>query len=270
MSSDSTEQQPFDLLLELGRFGLIHNIQLNDPQAVSQFITAVGEALTKVLKDPSVLYGHRTEAMFEAMLVSLGGCALITSEDNGRIHPRDSYLAPDFRVVLLDGTQWLIEVKNAYIQDPSHQQRLFMKQAYRKKLERFAAATGGQLKLAVYWARWHIWTLVTPEDFVDEDGNLNLDMTTGLLHNEMGCLGDRLIGTVPPLTLRLDAVPDLMEPLATDGTVTFTVSDVRIYSGEVQLLEPTDVEIAWMLMRYGRWNATTPQPVLKNGQFGRG
>ena len=31
-------------------------------------------------------------------------------------------------------------------------------------------------QVAVYWARWGVWTLVSPEQFVDKDGNVKLDM----------------------------------------------------------------------------------------------
>ena len=199
MGSDAFGVKPFDLLTELARFGLEKNISLNDPQAVPEFAAFVGNALDSALSNMALLYGQRTQAMFEAMLVSLGSFSLLKAEDNGRVYPDESFLAPDFRVVLLDGTQWLIEVKNVYISDPSQQERLLMKRSYREKLENYASATGGQLKLAVFWARWGVWTLVSPESLLDLDGNLTLDMITGLRVNELGSLGDQMVGTKPPL-----------------------------------------------------------------------
>mgnify|MGYP000452742920 CR=1 FL=1 len=70
---------------------------------------------------------------------------------------------PDFRIVLKDGTNWLVEVKNVYVRNPIRQRRCLLKRNYRKSLDRYAAATGGKLKLAVFWARWSMWTLVDPE-----------------------------------------------------------------------------------------------------------
>ena len=111
--------------------------------------------------------------MFEAMLISLGEYSLLKPEDVGRIYPDDHFCVPDYRVVLKDGTQWLIEVKNVNIDDPAlkQQERKLMNRAYREKLEAYAAATGGELKLAVYWARWGIWTLISPERLIDENGD---------------------------------------------------------------------------------------------------
>ena len=201
------------------------------------------------------------------MLVSLGGCSLLKAEDNGNVYPSEKYLAPDFRVVLPEGTQWLIEVKNAYIEDPLRQERQFMASNYREKLERYASTTGAQLKLAVYWARWGIWTLVSPERFADAAGNISVDMQTGMMENELVYLGDRMIGTNPPLRLRLEADPATTEPVAGDGDVTFTISGVRIYCGEEEVLDHLEKEIAWTFMRYGRWRMDGPLADLEGGRL---
>ena len=267
MNPNSIAGQPFDLLTELARFGLEHGISLNDPKAIPEFLTFVANAVSRALSRPILLHGQRTEAMFQAMLVSLGGCSLIKAEDNGKVYPNGKYLAPDFRVVLPDGTQWLIEVKNAYIEDPIRQKRQFMTKSYREKLGNYAHATGGQLKLAVYWARWGIWTLVSPERFADAAGNVSLDMETGMTENELVVLGDQMIGTRPPLRLRFEADHATTDSVALDGTVKFTISEVRVYCGEDELLDPLEKQIAWTFMRYGRWKEDGPLADLDGDQL---
>lgn len=267
MSSDPNASQPFDLLAELARFGLDHRISLDDPKAISEFSAFVENVVSGALSQPNLLHGQRTEAMFESMLLSLGGYCLLKTEDNGKVHPNEEYLAPDFRVVLPDGTQWLIEVKNAYIEDPLRQERQFMGSSYRGKLERYASATGGELKLAVYWAKWGIWTLVSPERFLDAAGNVSVDMQTGMMENELVYLGDQMIGTRPPLRLRLEADPATTEPVAADGTVRFTISSVRVYCGDEELLDHLEKEIAWTFMRYGRWRMDGPLADLKEDRL---
>ena len=138
-----------------------------------------------------------------------------------------------------------------------------MTPTYLEKLGNYASATGGQLKLAVYWARWSIWTLVSPERFVDAEGYVTVDMPTGMMENEMVYLGDRSIGTRPPLRLRFDADPATTEPLAADGTVKFTISGVGVYCGDDELLDPIEKEIAWMLIRYGRWQEDGPLAIVE-------
>jgi hypothetical protein len=43
--------------------------------------------------------------MFEALVVSLGQYKLLAKEDTGRVHPEGRFTAPDFRIVLENGTQ---------------------------------------------------------------------------------------------------------------------------------------------------------------------
>ena len=178
MSSHSLDRKPFDLLSELAKFGLERGMSISHPDTISEFLTFAQSALSEAQSDSAVLHGQRVQAMFEAMLVSLGSFRLLKVEDSGPVHSDGSYAAPDFRIVLPDGQHWLVEVKNAYISDHRKQSRRFMTNGYREKLEKYALATGADLKLAVYWARWGIWTLVSPSRFVDSDGSVTLDMLT--------------------------------------------------------------------------------------------
>ncbi len=267
MSLYNAGRKPFDLLSELAKFGREHKISMNDSHIVSKFTTFVSDELSTALSDPALLHGQRTESMFEALLISLGGYSLLNKEDSGRAYPEEGLQPPDFRVVLPDGTQWLIEVKNVYIEDPSRQERHLMSRAYLEKLERYASLTGGHLKLAVYWARWRIWTLVSPERLVDEKGNLTLDMQTGIAENELGRLGDRTIGTRPPLRLRLETDPAKPRTVDADGTVNFTVSNVRVYSDQDEILDPVEREIAWIFMLYGDWQESEEPLALLEGDI---
>ena len=88
MNSEDLRLRPFDLLAELGRFSLERGISLNDLQAVPKFTDSVGNALNRALSNSALLHGQRTEAMFEAMLVSLGEYSLLKAEDNGRLYQR--------------------------------------------------------------------------------------------------------------------------------------------------------------------------------------
>lgn len=263
MSSDHHSTQPFDLLSELGKFGFEHSVSLDDPEAIPKFATFVGDTLGNALSNPALLHGHRVEAMFEALIVSLGQYSLLKAEDNGRIYPSDHYTTPDFRVVLRDGSQWLIEVKNARINDPFKQERRFMNRTYREKLENYAAATGGDLKLAIYWSTWGLWTLVSPHHFVDGAGNVSIDMHAALTKNELATLGDRIIGTKPPLKFRLEAAHDRRAPINPDGSVMFAPGRIALYSGEDELTDTFEKQIAWAFMLYGDWIVTEPIAIME-------
>ena len=268
MNPDNPEPKPFELLAELAKFSLEDGISLNHPQAVPKFAAFAEDVLSRALANPALLHGQRTEAMFEAMLVSLGGYSLLKGEDSGRVYPEEYFQPPDFRVVLPDGTHWLIEVKNVYIDNPLGQVRRLMTRDYWQKLQNYASVTGGQLKLAVYWARWGIWTLVSPERLVDGEGNFTLDLKTGMLMNELGRLDDRTIGTRPPLRFRLEADPNSTSPMTPDGLLKFTISGARIYCDEDEILDSTEKQIAWIFMQYGDWKEIDgPQAFMEGDQL---
>lgn len=250
--------KPFDLLAEFGRFGLERKVSLRDPATSAAFIAHVGDSVERALADPALLQGQRTEAMFEALLVSLGQFRLLKAEDGGRLFPAQTFRAPDFRVVLEDGSHWLIEVKNVYEADPHAQRRRLFSAAYYRSLASYAAATGAEFKVAIFWARWSIWTLVSPARLIAADGSLALDMATAMRANELGRLGDRLVATEAPLRLRLTTDPARTSPIAADGTVRLTFAQAQVFCGNRELTDPTEQEIAWIFMQHGQWIVDGP------------
>jgi hypothetical protein len=259
--------KPFDLLGQFGIFGVERKISLRDPEAKRAFGIHVGQAVDRALADPTLLHGQRTEAMFEALLVSLGDFCLLKAEDNGRVFPTGDFAAPDFRVVLQDGSQWLIEVKNVYEDDPFHQERQLLNRVYHQKLAAYAAATQAELKLAVFWARWSIWTLVSPGRLALGAGDLTLDMMTAMQVNELGRLGDMLIGTRAPLGLRLATNPVRSGRIGTDGLVEVVLGDFQIFSEDREIVDSVEREIAWIFIQYGQWVGLEPEPVIEGDRL---
>ena len=134
-------------------------------------------------------------------------------------------------------------------------------------MEKYAATTGAQLKLVVFWVRWGLWTLVSPEDFVDGNGDTTLEMKNGMLANELSNLGDRVVGTRPPLRLRLTANPAKTSRFGADGKVDFTIADAEFYCDKDEIVDPVERQIAWILMQYGEWKENDPKPLLEGDQF---
>ena len=259
--------KPFDLLAEFAKFGLEQKLSLRDPATSRAFLTHVSAAVDQALADPALLQGQRAEAMFEALLVSLGEYKLLKQEDGGRVFPGAGFRVPDFRIVLTDGPQWLIEVKNVFEKDPFRQRRRLLTKDYHDELAAYATATGAELKLAVFWARWSIWTLVSPGRLLGTDGTLELDMETAIRVSEMSRLGDRTIGTRAPLTLRLQMDPDHTGLIAADGTVRATIGAARLLCDGVEVTEPVEKEIAWIFIQHGEWREHGPQPIVEGDRL---
>lgn len=254
----SGDGKPFDLLAQYSNFGLSRKISLRDSASMSAFGEFAGTQLKRAMTDSRLLHGQRAEAMFEALLVALDQITLMKPEDLGRLHPAEGFRAPDFRVVLKDGRQWLIEVKNVYEVEAFAQRRELMSRTYREEMEAYAAATGGELKLAIFWARWGLWTLVTPRDLVDDAGVLTIDMQSAMMVNELGELGDRMIGLKPPLQIRLGMDQEKTSPIASNGEVVASIGSTEIRCADVLLTDKRDQGFAWLFMQYGQWEEEGP------------
>jgi hypothetical protein len=228
---------------------------------VASFVSNVEKALTQATESDILLHGQRTERMFEALVVSLGHYKLLKAEDTGLVHPDGKYIAPDFRVILKDGSQWLIEVKNIYERDPSRQHFLATDE-YLSRLKLYAVAVRCPLKFALYWARWRIWTLVDVSDLSRANDQWTIEMPRAARVNEFAQLGDRMIGTKP--SLKLSLIVDQAKPrtIGPDGVVLFTIARATIYCVGTEITDPTEQNIAWIFMNLGDWDCSEPIPII--------
>lgn len=255
--------KPFDLIAPIASFAKRSGISLNAPNFITQFIADTQSRAADVLNDKNLLYGIRIESLFEATIISLGQYRLFKTEDVGRVHSPVQLRAPDFRIVLEDGNQWLVEVKSAYSSDPL-QQKIKLTAAYLKSIKSYADIVGVPLKLAIFWPRWKLWTLISPEKFSTQGGGLVVTMGEAMMANQMGELGDVHINTVAPLKLVLEADKNKPSQLHDNGVVEFTIRNASLLSGNVKLIALQDQRLAWILMSYGQW-ITADVHVKQNG-----
>ncbi|MGJ4958497.1 hypothetical protein ACQR1H_22870 [Bradyrhizobium sp. HKCCYLRH2015] len=257
---------PIDLLSLYGRFGREANLSLRDPVSQEAFIADVRKSLGTAINNDILMHGQRTENMFAALVISLGHYELLNREDNGATHPSSEFQAPDFRVVPKNAGQCLIEVKNFYDREPGRQ--LFeIKPEYLAKLQRYADAVGCPLKFAIYWARWSAWALIDPADLKQQEGKLTCSMIEALKVNQMAMLGDRMIGTTPPLKFRVNVDKTKPREIKASGEVAFTPSYAAFYSGDVEITDPVEQNIAWILADVGSWICEGPLARIEDDQL---
>jgi len=257
---------PIDLLSLYGRFGREATLSLRDPASQEAFIDAVRKSLGTAVDNDILMHGQRTENMFAALVISLGHYTLLNREDNGTTHPSREFQAPDFRVIPKNADQCLIEVKNFYDREPTRQ--VFeIKPDYLARLQRYADAVGCPLKLAIYWARWSLWALIDPADLRQQEGILSISMLEAMSVNQMAMLGDRTIGTAPPLKFCLHADKTKPREIKADGEVAFTTSRAAFYSGDTEITDPVEQNIAWILADVGSWACEGPLARIDEGQL---
>ncbi|MDB6155521.1 MAG: hypothetical protein JWL90_3974 [Chthoniobacteraceae bacterium] len=91
-------------------------MDLKDPITPDAFSNLIKKAFTDSSANPIVIHGLRVQAMFEHVAAGLGRTTLIKQEDAGEISASDVRLRPpDYRIVLNDGRQLLVEVKNMHM-----------------------------------------------------------------------------------------------------------------------------------------------------------
>ena len=241
-------------------------MSLRDPKMAEAFTGVAKETLAEALANDALLYGQRTQNMFEALVVSLGQYTLLKTEDVGVVHPAGAFTAPDFRIILRDGSQWLIEVKNVHDTDPGRQ-RFRIRAADLFKLQNYASAMNYPLKFALYWSRWRVWTLIDASDLVPADDKLGIDMFKAAPLNDLSQLGDRLIGTTPPLKLRFIADTSKPHSISPDGEAAFTIGEVAVLSGTTEITDTTERNIAWIFMQFGDWVCSEPKAVLNDSEL---
>lgn len=251
------QPKAFDLLASLAAFAQRHRIALNDPALIDRFIVDARPKLEAALSDATLIHGSRTERLFEATVLSLGHFRMFKTEDIGRVHGATTSRAPDFRVVLDDGEQWLIEVKNVRCRKP-FKQRTSMSAAYLGSLQAYADMVGTPLKLAIFWSLCNIWTVISPDRFRRADGGLRVSMQEAVMANEFAQLGEVIIMTRSPLRLVLDADQKMPKSLNAQGLAQFIIGAARMYSGDTELTDPRDLRLAQILFMFGDWSIEDP------------
>lgn len=217
-----------------------------------QFMRCISETVQKHRKNPSLLHGFRVESMFAHVAAALGECQIINEEDSGIFFSIDEkIIRPDFRLLLRSGDQYLVEVKNFRPKDPFKPYKI--KGTYLSCLRSYADALGVPLKIAIYWSAWNMWSLVDVNHFNEIHSDFQISMPDAMKRSEMVLLGDCMVATVPPLSLRFYA--DHQKPRSVDesGEVVFTIGRVVVCAGDEELTNALESSLAWFFMLYGKW-----------------
>lgn len=244
----------FDAFSLFATYGEKQSVSLRDPASVEGFAAAMRQSAERALASKAFLFGQRTEALFERIVAALGSCQLLKREDVGNIfHSLDTDVQPpDFRVLLNDGKQIVVEVKNFYQGDIGTKEQR-ESTSYLDGLAAYAAAMSCELRIATYWVRWNRWTLVPLAAFRRGEKWSVLSLGDALLANEMGRLGDVLVGTRWPLRLRVLADSSRPSTIGPDGRGTFTTGARELFCEDRKINSMREQQIALFLAFYGDW-----------------
>lgn len=243
----------FSLLRSLDEFSRANGLSIMDVAAREGLIDSFRSSLQEHVSHEARIHGIRVESMFAHVVAAMGDVIMISEEDAGTLIDESGDLKrPDFRMITREGDQMLVEAKN-FFQKTSPTKPYVIKGKYLASLKRYAELNNVPLRLAIYWARWNMWALLDAARLDESQKSIIITMSDAFLQNEMYLLGDRMIGTLPPLSLRLYADKTKPRRVEPNGEVEFTISKMCPCSSGVDIDDTDERRIAWFLMLNGRW-----------------
>lgn len=234
-----------DLADELGR-------EFNLPLSRLSERFSFDAAAKSAREDRSLMFGRRTERMFEYVVASLGKADLVTAEDVGApLYAGVEIQAPDYFVSLKSGQKFFVEVKST--QPKTLHTPVTFSAAYLSRLKRYASLKGHPLLIAVHWNNLRVWTISRVEDFETKNGTINLRFIDAYQRSIAGEFGDRMIAAVPPLVCRLHADPDRPSFIRADDQAHFTIGALSFHTEQKEILNDRERQIAFYLMFHSSW-----------------
>lgn len=256
--------QKYKLLRMLDDFAQSEGLSIKDEIASDKFIARLSVTVQKQRNDPIRIHGFRVESMFAHVAAALGKSQIIAEEDSGVFFSSEEDIRrPDFRLVTNEGEQLLIEVKNFRQKDPM--EPFILKSTYLLSLRKYADVFNTPLKIAIYWSVWKLWTLVDATHFISANSDYSITMPEAMKRNEMNLLGDHMVATVPPLSLRLYTDPNKPRSIEENGQVHFTIGRVALYANGKEITDDFEKKLAWFFMLHGKWNEVDQPAEIKNG-----
>ncbi|MGH7204937.1 MAG: hypothetical protein ACREI2_01875 [Nitrospiraceae bacterium] len=257
----------FDVFNALAQFSQGEKLSIHDPKITESFIGRIRSSVNASRDNDAFLFGQRTQAMFEALVVSLGKIVMMKQEDAGEVFTAVEEVGlPDERLVFHDGTQMLVEVKNHY-QKKDPFEPMVLEEKYVNGLNKYASLMGVEFRLATYWVNFNQWTLVSSSTLERKSGKAILSWKDAFMFNEMATLGDMMIGTKLPLAITVVTDRNKPRPVGGDGMVSFHIADMKISCAGNFISSQLERNIAWYLIMHGDWEEQEPEAKITDGQL---
>lgn len=240
--------------------------KLSESESNIDFIAALTKSFHESKDNPIIIHGRRIESMFEYLAASLGKSILIKREDSGEICSLDpDIIPPDFRILLDDGTDIFIEVKNCHKTDINY--RFPLKLSYATAIESYAKLFRREVYIAIFWSRWRKWTLLRLGSFTIKKERLSISFLEAFKHNEMALLGDIMVATIPPLAMRIITDPTKPRRVDESGSVGFTIGGIELYCGGAKIDEKFEQKLALYFMLYSNWIDSESEAKVQDGDL---
>lgn len=266
MKKKNRDPEKFDTLELFSSLSLKHHYSVNDPLALNAFISRIKKSLEGSVKNKTLAYGKRTEALFAYVVGALGEVQFLKQEDSGELFFwGEDIQAPDYRLILNNQEKILVEVKNCHNKSPD--QKFKLKKDYITKLQKYADINGVPLKIAIYFSGWKMWCLVPLDVFKEKDDGYLIDYKTAGIHSQMGMLGDAFIfmhKTNIELHLYTDDPRSVIAIGKLEGEIAWDIEAFRIFSDGVEIVNKKEKIVSFYLLIHGKWKSTLMEEMIEN------
>ncbi|MDU6091792.1 MAG: hypothetical protein E6663_10375 [Staphylococcus lugdunensis] len=201
------------------------------------------------------------EVLFGHLAAGLGGCRIVKNEDAGGVITDDSDIQlPDYRLTLKDGRQIFVEVKNHGHLNPRAQ--FLLSKNYVERLQRYGEMNNVPIYFAIYYRCLRMWALLPVSSFIELKKKYSTNAVHSIANSEMSMLGDLMVGTKAPLVFELVADTSQDKNVSDDNQAHFIIGDVKIYCAENEVTDYEEKNLAFYLMRFGRWDCGEPEAIM--------
>jgi len=259
-----TELRSANLLEVVERLARNHNLDIHDVSAREAIAGLFANEFQKVVDNPNRIFGWRTEAMFAFVAASLGKVQMLKGEDTGLLVSATAVTPPDYRLLLSNGAQMFVEVKN-WNPNGVFPKPFRIRSVDVNRLRAYSSAFGIELRFAIYWRKPNQWTFTREDDFEQIGDKLQIAFVDAMKRSTMCDLGDFMVGTVPPLSLQLTSERPIQLP--EEGNIEFRIGRASLSSGGVKIESELERQLAWYFMRFGSWTAFRQKPIIHGNEF---
>ena len=268
MKRQNRQFEKFDTFELFSAFTSKYSINIQDETSLNTFLKEIKKSLERSQKTDITIHGKRIEMLFAYVVGALGSAKLVKQEDAGNLFTATTEIEmPDYRIVLKNDEQILVEVKNFGSNDPH--KKFVIKKEYYKKLENYSNIMGVPLYFSVYFRLFNHWVLLPIRAFDEEEDQYAIDFLQSISRSEMSKIGDCILATTPDLELRLLTDEDSAQEISNDkaGKVIFTPKVSRIYCNNKLLATKLENELASYLMKYSTWKETKQELIIEKGKL---
>ncbi|MNY93249.1 hypothetical protein D3C78_96580 [compost metagenome] len=267
MKRQNRKFEKFDAFELFSAYTSKYSINIQDEESLKTFLKEIRKSIEGSQKTPITIHGKRIEMLFAYVAGALGTVKLVKQEDAGNLFTANLDVEmPDYRIILNNNEQILVEVKSFNSKDPH--KKFELQKKYFRKLKNYSDLMNITLYIAVYFRLFNHWVLLPIQAFNEESDKYTIDFIQAMARSEMSKIGDCMLATTPDIEIRILTDEENAHQLPTDkrNKVNFLPKKTEIYCNRKKLNTELESQLAIYFMRYSSWEEKIHELIIENNK----